>query len=131
MSKRSSKQNLKSFSWIYIIVALFYTAGTILCFVIPELADKFKEGLGEDGMLKLGIVGGLTVLLNLWYFWLARRVAAGKSNGTLYLILLLLGIVGSIVTFFTTKTDMVGLLTFDFIVDVCGLYFLLAARKRR
>ena len=129
MSKRTPKEDLKSFSWIYIILAVLYAAGVIICFVMPELADKLKEGLGDDWMLKMGIAGGVTALLNIWYFWLARRVAAGKSNGTFFMILLLLGIIGSIVTFFTTKTTATGLLSLDSIADICGLYFLCKARK--
>ncbi len=130
MSKRTSYGTMKSFSWIYIIVALFYVVGTIICFALPELRNGLEESLGgNDGMIKFGITAGITVLLNLWYFWLARRVAAKKSDGVLYGVLLILGIVGSIVTFFTTKTGVTSLLSLDFIVDTMGLYYLAQVRK--
>ncbi|MBR3172462.1 hypothetical protein IKF21_00880, partial [Candidatus Saccharibacteria bacterium] len=125
MSKRTSYDIMKSFSWIYIIVALFYAIGTIICFAMPELRNGLEESLGgNDGMIKLGVTAGVTILLNLWYFWLARRVAAKKSDGVLYGVLLILGIVSAIVTFFTTKAGVTSLLSIDFIIDTIGLYYL-------
>ena len=130
MSKRTSYDIMKSFSWIYIIVALFYAIGTIICFAMPELRNGLEESLGgNDGMIKLGVTAGVTILLNLWYFWLARRVAAKKSDGVLYGVLLILGIVGAIVTFFTTKAGVTSLLSIDFIIDTIGLYYLTQVRK--
>lgn len=130
MSKRSARNNLKSFSWIYIIVSIFYVAGTIICNVMPELKNGLIEGLGNDAMLTFNIAAGVVVVFNLWYFWLCRRVANGKSEGNLYMILLILGIVGSIVSFFTTK-GAGRALSFDAIVDICGLFFLMQARKEK
>jgi len=130
MSKRSASENLKSFSWIYIIVSLFYVVGTIICNVMPELKNGLTEGLGNDAMLSLNITAGVVVVFNLWYFWLCRRVADGKSEGNLYMVLLILGIVGSLVSFFTTKG--VGrALSFDAVIDLCSLYFLMQARKEK
>lgn len=129
--KRTPYETMKSFSWIYIIMAAFYSIGTILCFAMPDLTNGLRESLGgNDGMIKFGIASGVVILLNLWYFWLARRVAAKKSDGTLYGVLLILGIVSAIVTFFTTKTGATGLLSLDFIVDMIGLYFLAQVRKK-
>jgi hypothetical protein len=130
MSKRSASENLKSFSWIYIIVSIFYVVGTIICNVMPELKNGLTEGLGNDAMLSLNITAGVVVILNLWYFWLCRRVADGKSEGNLYMVLLILGIVGSLVSFFTTKGAGKAL-SFDAVVDLCGLYFLMQARKEK
>ncbi len=130
MSKRSASENLKSFSWIYIIVSIFYVVGTIICNVMPELKNGLTEGLGNDAMLTLNTTAVAVVVINLWYFWLCRRVADGKSEGNLYMVLLILGIVGSLVSFFTTKG--VGrALSFDAVIDLCGLYFLMQARKEK
>ena len=132
MPKRTSYETMKSFSWIYIIVALFYAIGTIICYAMPELRNGLEESLGgNDGMIKLGVTAGVTILLNLWYFWLARRVAAKKSDGVLYGVLLILGIVGAIVTFFTAKTGATGLLSLDFIIDTLGLYYLAQVREEK
>ena len=128
MKKKTSRKTLKSFSWIYIVMSIFYVVGIIICNVMPELKDGITEGLGKDGMLSLNISAGVTVVLNLWYFWLCRRAADGKSKGTLYMILLILGVVSSIITFFTTK-GAGRALGFDAIVDLCGLYFLMQVRK--
>lgn len=130
MSKKSASENLQSFSWIYIIVSLFYVVGIIICNVMPELKNGLTEGLGNDAMLSLNITAGVVVVFNLWYFWLCRRVADGKSEGNLYMILLILGIVGSLVTFFTTK-GIGRALSFDAIIDLCGLYFLIQTRKEK
>ena len=130
MSKKSASENLQSFSWIYIIVSLFYVVGIIICNVMPELKNGLTEGLGNDAMLSLNITAGVVVVFNLWYFWLCRRVADGKSEGNLYMVLLILGIVGSLVTFFTTK-GIGRALSFDAIIDLCGLYFLIQARKEK
>lgn len=130
MKKRTPRENLKSFSWIYIIVSIAYVIGIIICNVMPELKDGINEGLGKDGMLSLNITAGVTVAVNLWYFWLCRRAADGKSKGTLYMILLILGVVGSLVSFFTTKGAGKAL-GFDAIIDLCGLYFLMQVRKEK
>ena len=130
MNKRTPRENLKSFSWIYVVVSIFYIAAIIICNVMPELKDGITKGLGKDGMLTLNITAVVVVLLNLWYFWLCRRVADRKSEGTLYMILLILGVVGSLVTFFTTKG--VGrALSFDAIIDICGLCFLMQVKKEK
>ena len=130
MNKKSPRETLKSFSWIYIIVSIFYVVGIIICNVMPELKDGITEGLGTDGMLSLNITAGVVIALNLWYFWLCRRVADRKSKGTLYMILLILGVAGSLVTFFTTKGAGKAL-SFDAIIDICGLYFLMQAKKEK
>ena len=128
MSKRTPRENLKSFSWIYIVVSIIYIVAIVICNVMPELKDGITKGLGNDGMLSLNIAAGVVVVLNLWYFWLCRRVADRKSEGTLYMVLLILGIVGSLVSFFTTK-GAGRALGFDAIIDLCGLYFLMQVRK--
>ena len=130
MHKRTAHENLKSFSWIYVIVSIFYVVGIIICNVMPELKDGLTEGLGKDGMLTLNATACVVVVLNLWYFWLCRRVANRKSEGTLYMILLILGVIGSLVSFFTTK-GAGRALSFDAIIDICGLYFLMQAKKEK
>ena len=133
MSKRTPRENLKSFSWIYIIFIVVLIAGTLICNFIPELSKPLSEAFAKDGlngMLMFNITSAVVVLMNLWYFWLARRVADGKSEGTLYMILLLLGIIGSIVTFFTNNKA-VSALSFDAIIDLCGLYYLLQVKKAK
>ena len=93
MRKRTPKENLKSFSLVYIIVALIYAVGAIICNFMPELSKPLAEAFtmnGLDGMLVFNISAGIVVLLNIWFFFLCKRVADGKSKGTLYIILLVL-----------------------------------------
>ena len=130
MNKRTPRETLKSFSWIYIIVSIVYVAATVICNVMPELKNGLTDQLGKDGMLTLNITAGVIVVLNLWYFWLCRRVADGKSEGTLYMVLLILGIVSSLVTFFTTK-GAGRALSFDAIIDLIGLYFLMQVKNEK
>ena len=78
MSKRTPYETMKSFSWIYIIVVAFYIIGTIICFAMPELRNGLEENLGGgEGMIKFGITAGVTVLLNLWFFWLTLSRTSG------------------------------------------------------
>ena len=125
--KKSARGMLKEFSWIYVILAVAYIVAFLLCLAIPQSADKLKEGLGNDIMIGLGATAVASAIFYLWYFWLARRIADGKSNGTFYMVLLLLGIGGSVVNMLTTKGA--TLLNIDTIVDIIGLYFLLQVRK--
>jgi len=78
-------------------------------------------------MQYLNIAAGISTILYLWYFWLARRVADGKSRGTLYMLLLILGIVGAVVSAWTQKGF--AFLSLDCIADICGLYYLCQVRK--
>ena len=130
MGKRTPYETLKSFSWIYVVVSVFYVVGIIICNLMPELKNGITEGLGKDGMLSMNIAAGVVVALNLWYFWLCRRVADRKSEGTLYMILLIIGIVSSLVSFFTTS-GAAAALSFDAVVDLCGLYFLIQIKKEK
>ena len=125
--KKSARGILKEFSWIYVILAVAYIVAFLLCLAVPQIADKLKEATNNDIMIGLGATAVVSAIFYLWYFWLARRVADGKSNGTFYMILLLLGIGGAVVNMITTKGA--TLLNIDTIVDIIGLYFLLQVRK--
>lgn len=130
MSKRSPSENLKSFSIIYIILIVLYVIGALLCNFVPEVANLFKGSAESKNVLLAINIGTVSsCIFCLWYFWLARRVADGKSEGTLYMILLVLGIVSSIVNVFTQKGF--SFLTLDAIVDILGLYYLLQVRKEK
>lgn len=130
MAKRTANENLKSFSIIYIILAVFYVCAVILCYAIPDIANGLKGSLGNDIFVYFGAAAALSVAFNLWYFWLCRRVADGKSEGTLYMILLILGIIGGVISAFTQK-GIITFLSIDVIVDLCGLYFLYQVRKEQ
>ena len=130
MSKRSPSENLKSFSIIYIILIVVYIIGALLCNFVPEVANLFKGSAeSKDVLLAINIGTASSCIFCLWYFWLARRVADGKSEGTLYMVLLVLSIVSGLVNAFMQKGF--SLLTLDVIVDILGLYYLLQVRKEK
>ena len=129
MSKRTPSENLKSFSIIYIILAVLCVAAVALCWIIPDIASGLKANLGENILISFSLSAAVSIIFYLWYFWLARRVADGKSNGTLYMILLLVGIISAIVNFFVTKNF--TFLTIDTITDIIGLCLLLQVRKEK
>ena len=121
-----SKEKLKSFSIIYIILAVLYIGVAILVNAVPNVANGLKTSLGASGLLSLTCSAVVYAVLNLWYFWLARRVASGESKGTFYMILLILGVISHIVSFFTMG---VSLLNLDAIVEIIALIFVLQVRK--
>lgn len=129
MASKTPKENLKSFSIVYIILAVLYIGALILCYAIPDIANSLKSSLGNDIFTYLGTATAVNAVFNLWYFWLCRRVADGKSKGTLYMILLILSIAGSIINAITQQKGIITFLSIDAIIDLFGLYFLYQARK--
>lgn len=128
--ERSAKETLRSYSIIYVILAIFNVALAVICSVIPEISNMLKTAFGNEGMLAIYIGTAVNVIFYLWYFWLVRRVADGKSKGTLLMILLILGVVGTIVSFFTAKAS-ITIFSLDFIVDTIGLCYLIRARQEK
>ena len=127
MAKKTPRENLKSFSIIYLILAAFYIVATILCLAIPDIANGLKSNFGNEIIIIFITGAAVSTFFHIWYFVLARRVASGKSKGTLYMILLIIGIVGSVVSAFVSKG--ISFLNLNTIVNLCGLYFLHQVRK--
>lgn len=126
MNQRTPKETLKSFSWIYVILAALFAISGILVNTVPEIADLFKDN--QDLILGLNATAIFTTLFYLWYFWLSRRIAAGKSSGLFFMVLLILGIIGKIVHVISTRS-IVSLISLDSIVDLMGLYFVYKVRN--
>lgn len=127
MSKKTARENLKSFSWIYIVLIVLYIGATILCFAVPDIANQLKANFGNEIVITFCSGTAVSVVFCLLYFWLCRRVAEGKSQGTVYMILLILGIIGGIATAVAQKGFTV--LSLEVIVDLIGLYYVIQARK--
>jgi uncharacterized membrane protein len=127
VEKRTASQNLKSFSIVYIIASALYIIMALLCLLIPDIAKVFSHI--ENGKIMIIIGTIISVAINMWCFFLARRAADGKSKGTLYLIILIIGIASAVVNFFLVKGF--SFLSLDSIIDLCGLYFLLQVRKEK
>ena len=127
MSKRTANENLKSLSIIYIILAVLDIGALAICNLMPDVVNMFKTNFGDNVMIEMSITIAVSVILYLWYFWLARRVADGKSNGMLLMILLVMGIAGSLVNAFVQRKF--AFLSLDVIADICALYYLYQVRK--
>ena len=128
MKKKSTRELLKGLSWFYIFIAVFVLAFGLIVAFVPEVKDKLIEITGNDNaLLEFEIQIGISALFYLCYFWLARRLTSGKSNGTFYMILLVLGVAGGVISFFAGNTKAISSL--DFIVDLIALIYVLKIRK--
>ncbi|SEG11601.1 hypothetical protein SAMN04487934_10830 [Eubacterium ruminantium] len=126
---RTPMEMFSSFSWIYVIAAAFYGLGAVVCNLVPGFSDMLNKNFTDKNPMAAfnGAAIG-TVLIYIWYFWLARRVVSGKSKGTLYMVLLILGVVGKIVSMVISKSA-ASISSFDFIIDALGLYYYYKVRK--
>ena len=128
MKNREPKNLLKSFSWTYIVLAAIILIFVIVMNLIPDFGEKAKEITGQDNaVIAFNTIFVVNIIIYIWYFWLARRVANGKSKGTLYLVLLALGAIGGIISLFAGPVKGHG--TFDLALDIVGLYFVWNVRK--
>ncbi len=129
MKKKTPSEKLLSFSWIYIILSAIFVVALIASNAVPEVANQLKSMSGKsDVMLEFNVAIIVSIVFYLWYFLLARRAAHGISSGTLYMILLLLGIATKIVHAVTARS-ISSMLSLDSIVDVLGFYYLYKVRK--
>ena len=129
MKKRNPKKLLKQFSWTYLILAIFILIFIIVVNLSPSFEDTLKKYINEENpVLVFNTLFIVSILIYLWYFWLSRRVADGKSKGTLYMILLSIGAIGGIVAIFTGTLKGSG--TFDLALNLVGLYFVWNIRKQ-
>ena len=129
MKKKSPKQVLKEFGWIYIfffVVAIVFAIITLSIKELPkEAADVVPKDLDISPRNYIASYFAIAGLLELWYFWLIRRFVSGKSKGTFFMVLLIIGVVGSAITLITNP----GSSTINLVFDAVVLYFLLKARK--
>ena len=97
-----AKKALRTYSWVYVILAVFVGILAIAVLTVPEVLEAVEKsystanlnGVKPETVLCTTFV--MQALVYLWYFWLLRRVANGKSNGTLLMVLLIIGIICSV-----------------------------------
>ncbi len=129
MQKKTPSEKLLSFSWVYIIFSVIFVVILVVFNIVPEIADQLKSMINRPNvMLEFNVAVGINIVIYLWYFWLSRRVAHGISRGTLYMILLLLGIATKIIYAIAVMSAS-SLLSSDFIIDIMGFYYLYNVRK--
>lgn len=129
MKRKEPKKILKEFSWVYIFFVIIAIIFAILIAVIPSIPEAVKPYIsdGVNPLMYLEVTLIVSALIDLWYYWLLRRFIDGKSNGNLYLLLLIIGVIGNLVSVFITKDKISDL---NLVINVVGLYFLLKARKQ-
>lgn len=119
MRKRTPRENLKKLSDLYIGLAVLNICAIILFNAIPRI----KTILSDITYIDLA----LSLILHLLHFWLAKRVVDGKSNGTLFMIILIIEIIlilAAILFDEGTRTSSVGILLASY-----GLYCVYELRK--
>ena len=97
----NKKKALNIASYGYIIIALIGIGTMIAYLVKPSLATDFLKQVKDLKIAKnTFIISSYTfnTIITLLFFWATRRVAKGKSRGTILLVLLILGAIGNIVS---------------------------------
>ena len=95
----NKKKALNIASYGYIIIVLIGIGTMIAYLVKPSLATDFLKQVKDLKIAKNAfIISSYTIstVITLLFFWATRRVAKGKSRGTILLVLLILGAVGNI-----------------------------------
>ena len=100
--KKESKF-LKLYSYIYIVFAVFSAVTAVLCLTSTEYAEKaigkFDTISTQVPLTTLTFVYYLAEgLFYLWFAWLIKRVATGRSRGIFVSVLLILSIAAGVVT---------------------------------
>ncbi len=129
MKKKGPIQVLKGFSWVYMISVILVVIIALFIPTIPEIPEEFKKVVATDvdPLLAIEITLIVRALIDLWYFYLIRRYTSGKSNGTLIMILLIIGVIGNLISIimFNEKA------TLSFIIDAVVLFFFYLSKKSK
>lgn len=89
--------NIASFG--YIVVALIGIVTMIVYLnkpsLVPEMVKQAKQlKVSTNALIIMTYV--TSTIVTLLFFWATRRIAKGKSRGTILLVLLILGAVGNV-----------------------------------
>ena len=93
------KKALNIASFGYIVVALIGIITMIVYLNKPSLAANLVKQAKDFKMSTNALIIStyvISTIITLIFFWATRRVAKGKSRGTILLVLLILGAVGNI-----------------------------------
>ena len=95
----NKKKALNIASFGYIVVALIGIITMIVYLNKPSLAANLVKQAKDLKMSTNALIIStyvISTIITLLFFWATRRVAKGKSRGTILLVLLILGAVGNI-----------------------------------
>lgn len=135
LKKKSSREIVKSFSWIYLILAIITLLIVAACLLIPGLQEAVNKAaieakLGiENPMMIFEVVLGIQACIYLIYFYLTRKVGSGESNGTVLMVLLIISVACALPKIIVSPTKVSGF--FETSVNIALLYFLFQVRKEK
>ena len=120
MKLQGPKKILKGISYAYLVLAfLGILFGVIIAF-IPQFVEKMNEIAGNEyTFVAFEISLGISIIFDLWNYWLTKRIVNNKRNGTFYMILLIITITDNIIAFITNPTQLFK--SFDFVFDILSL----------
>lgn len=128
-----SKGFLKVYSFVYLIIGLLGVTMVVSIYAFPDATKDIINEISKSYEIKnlnpktaFAISLGISAGLYLIYSWLVRRVATGKSRGTLLLILLFLSIAGGVVNLVHSLSIINCILV---AIDVYAFYAVCQARK--
>lgn len=130
LEKKGPKETIKGFSYVYLLFAVLGCIFAILVLLVPNLdetlrqAVKYPDNISPKVFIETSII--TSSLCDLWYFWLARRYANGKSKGYFYMVLLILGVAGGLLSIFTGTKNFSSI---NFIIALVGLILMIRAKK--
>lgn len=93
------KKALNIASFGYIVVALIGIITMIVYLNKPSLASELLKQAKDLKMSTNALIIStyvISTIITLLFFWATRRIAKGKSRGTILLVLLILGAVGNV-----------------------------------
>ena len=130
LEKKGPKETIKGFSYVYLFFAVLGCIFAILVLLVPNFNEALKQvpeipkNISPKAFFVTSII--TSSLCDLWYFWLARRYANGKSKGYFYMVLLILGVISGLVSIFTGTKNYSSI---NFIIALVGLILMIRAKK--
>ena len=125
------KKALGLASFGYVITALISLVTMILYLNKPSLAGDLLSQYKSLKMTANAIIISTFVaaaIVSLLFFWAARRVAEGKSRGTILLVLVLFGVLGGFFSIFKTF-NVASLVNLCFDVIILILLFMVRSEE--
>ena len=103
--------------------------GAVVCNLVPGFSDMLNKNFTDKNPMAAfnGAAIG-TVLIYIWYFLACKKSGKWQEQGNIYMVLLILGVVGKIVSMVIAKSA-ASISSFDFIIDALGLYYYYKVRK--
>ena len=120
MKLQGPKKILKGISYAYLVLAFLGILFRVIIAFIPQFVEKMNEIVGNEyTFVAFEISLGISIIFDLWNYWLTKRIVNNKRNGTFYMILLIIAITANIIAFITNPTQLFK--SVDFVFDILSL----------